>query len=111
MINLGNIIIEGKVPVGAKIKFAEEKQKYTIRASNACFSICTKPFNPKKTVLYTIVDWKEKIRGTENLVFGAGAETRKDCEEMLERLTQGESEISHRNNIKLKIEKGLLKNV
>lgn len=94
-----------KIPPGYKIKFVEEKQFYTIRASNIAFSVCTKPMNALKTVLYTIIDWNNNIRGTENLVFGMGAETNRGCEEMLERLTQGESEVSHRNRIKLNIEK------
>lgn len=105
MIKAGEQYIEGKVPVGSKIKFLNEKQQYTVRASNAIFSVCTKPMNALKTVLYTIIDWREQIRGTENLIFGMGAETDKHCEEMLERLTQGESEISHRNNRGLDIEK------
>ena len=37
-----------------------------------------------------------------------GAETDEDCNEMLERLTTGETEISHRNNVELRIEKILL---
>lgn len=94
-----------KMPIGTKIKFEGEKQMYTVRASNIVFAICTKPMNALKTVLYTIIDWNEQIRGTENLVFGMGAETDEHCNEMLERMTQGESEISHRNNVKLKIEK------
>ena len=93
-----------KLPVGTKIKFTEEKQRYTVRASNVAFAICTKPFNARKTVLYSIIDWNEDIRGPENLVFGMGAETEQQCEEMLERLTQGESEVSDRHRIKLKIE-------
>ncbi|WP_148289423.1 hypothetical protein [Fibrella aestuarina] len=28
------------------------------------FLICTKPFNPRRTVLYTIVDLKKGIHGT-----------------------------------------------
>lgn len=100
-----------KLPVGAKIKFKEEKQKYTVKASNIAFAICTKPFNAKKTVFYTIIDWHNKIRGAENLVFGMGAETRKQCQEMLERLTQGESEVSHRNQIALKIEELHIDNI
>jgi hypothetical protein len=93
-----------KIKEGSKIKFVEEKQKYTVRASNIAFAICTKPMNAKKTVLYTIIDWNKQIRGTENLVFGIGAETDEECQEMLERLTQGESEISFRNRIKLNIQ-------
>lgn len=94
-----------KLTVGHKVKFAEEKQAYTVRASNIAFAVCTKPFNPKKTVLYTVIDWHNNIRGTENLIFCSGAETDNECKEMLERLTQGESEISHRNNIELNITK------
>jgi len=94
-----------KLPIGSKIKFKEEKQRYTIRASNIIFAICTKPFNAEKTVLYTIIDWNNNIRGAENLIFGMGAETDKQCKEMLDRLTNGESEISYRNNIPLNIEK------
>lgn len=94
-----------KLPKGSKIKFIEEKQVYTVRASNVAFSICTKPMNAIKSVLYTIIDWKDNVRGTEDLIFGMGAETDEHCEEMLERLTQGESSVSSRNQIPLKIEK------
>ena len=76
-----------------------------VQASNVAFTVLTKPFNARKTTLYTIIDWKNNVRGPENLVFGMGAETRKSCEEMLERLTQGESQVSSRHNIPLKIEK------
>lgn len=86
-----------------KIKFAEEKQAYTIQALGPRFAVCTKPFNLKHTVLYSVVDFKEKVRGTENLIFGAGAETRGQCEEMLTRLETGETEVSHRNRIPLKM--------
>ena len=100
--------------VGAKIKFPNEKKRYTVRASNRFFSVCTKPQNlvtrkgksgtVEKTVLYTIIDWVHKIRGTENLVFSAGAETDKECEEMLDRLTKNRTQISHRNWVNLDIE-------
>lgn len=93
-----------KLPEGSKIKFFEEKQKYTVRASNIAFAICTKPMNAQKTVLYTIIDWFNDVRGPENLIFGMGAESDEDCKEMLERLTQGESEVSHRHRINLRIE-------
>ena len=61
-----------KIPVGAKIWFRGEKQGYTVRASNVAFCVCTKPFNAKKTVIYTIIDWERKQRNYENLVFGMG---------------------------------------
>lgn len=93
------------IPVGAKIWFAEEKQGYTVRASNVAFCVCTKPMNALSTVLYTIIDWQLNERNRENLIFGAGAETDQECEEMLERLTSGDSEISQRGAVKVRIVK------
>lgn len=91
--------------MGAKLWFEGEKQGYTVRASDCTFAVCTKPMNALKTVLYTIVDWEQGIRGAENLVFGMGAETDQECEEMLQRLSSGESEVSGRNYTKLKLVK------
>jgi hypothetical protein len=96
------------INVGSKIWFEEEKQGYTIQARSDDFIVCSKPFNPKKTVLYTIIDIKRNIRGPENLIFGAGAETREQCEEMINRLTgveKPQTEVSYRNNIPVKIRK------
>lgn len=104
LLEVGGTHVE-MVPVGSKIKFEKEKQRYTVQASNRYFSVCTKPFNPQKTVLYTVIDWIHGIRGTENLVFGAGAESKLDCEEMLQRLTLNRTQISHRNWCELDVEK------
>lgn len=88
-----------------KIWFVEEKLAYRVRAQNSRFLVCTKPFNLKHTVLYTIVDLEKNIRGTENLIFCMGFETDQDCEAALSRLESGESEISYRNRIPLRISK------
>ena len=106
MVKIGNVFYETtKLKEGIRVKFAEEKQSYIVRASNVAFAVCTKPFNLQKTVLYTIIDWIKNIRGTEDLIFSMGAETDKDCQEMLYRLTQGETQVSRRNKIPLQIEK------
>ena len=95
--------------VGDKVWFAEEKRPYRIRAMGERYAVCTKSFNPRHTVLYTVIDIVEQVRGTENLVFCMGAETDKQCEEMLERLEDGKTEVSHRNRIPLMFaEKGEL---
>lgn len=91
--------------IGDKIQFDGERNAYTVRACDSRFLICTKPFNLQKTVLYTIVDLQERIRGTENLVFGMGFETDEDCQEALQRIQSGETEISHRNRVKLLFKK------
>jgi hypothetical protein len=103
MIKAGRVYMS-KVDVGMKIKFSKEKQKYTVQASNRFYSVCTKPFNAKKTVLYTIIDWYNQLRGTEDVTFGMGAETKEQCEEMLDRLTNGETNISSRNYCELDID-------
>lgn len=96
---------------GDKVKFAEERLAYTIQARDERYLVCTKPFNPRRTVLYTVVDLQERVRGTENLIFGMGAETPEQCADMLRRLQGRDSdlafqtEVSHRNRIPLKVER------
>ncbi len=90
--------------VGDKVKFKGETMRYAVRAAGERFAVCTKPFNPKRTVIYTVVDFERKVRGTENLIFGFGAETDEQCREMLARLESGQTEVSHRNFVPLEIE-------
>lgn len=94
-----------RIPVGAKIWFGSEKQGYTVRASNVAFCVLTKPFNAQKTVFYTIIDWENGVRGPEDLIFGMGAETDKECGDMLKRLTNGETSVSGRRFLDLDIVK------
>lgn len=93
------------VPIGWKLWFDKEKHGYTIRARSERYAVCTKSFNARRTVLYSVVDFEEGVRGTENLIFGCGAETDEQCREMLARIVAGETEISHRNRVPLKIAK------
>ncbi len=88
-------------PLGAKIFVEGEKRPYTVKARNDAFAVCTKPFNPQRTVLYFILDAKRGMRGPENLIFGMGAETVQDCEEMLERLSREDdpTEPSYRHSV------------
>ena len=91
--------------VGQKIFFEKDKRPYTVRACDSRFIICTKPFNLKNTVLYTIIDLKRNVRGTENLIFCMGFESDQDCQEALIRLQSGESEVTYRNFVELDIRK------
>jgi hypothetical protein len=89
---------------GDKIFFKGEKYPYKVRARGKRFLVCTKPFNILHTVLYCIVDLEKEVRGPENLIFGFGAETDKDCSEMIERLEGREKTyISHRRMVPLEI--------
>lgn len=91
------IVPQASPPLGARIYVPGEKRGYLVRARNDRFAICTKPHFG--TVLYCILDAVEGRRGPENLVFGFGAETTEQCEEMLDRLTRGETEVSHRRDV------------
>lgn len=91
--------------LGQKIWFEGEVQGYRIKACDERYFICTKPFNARKTVIYTIIDKEKDIRGTENLIFCMGFETDEDCQEALDRLQRGESEVSYRNRTPLRIRK------
>lgn len=90
---------------GTKIWFNEEKRPYKVMVSSERYLICTKPFNLKKTVYYTIVDLNDSKRGTDNRLFSKGYETREDCLDNMVDLLDGQIEISHRNRIDLKITK------
>lgn len=95
-----------QITQSSKIYFAEEVMPYRVRAIGDRYVVCTKPFNPKRTVLYTVIDLVENVRGTENLVFGMGAETDLQCQEMCARLHGNsgvKTEVSRRNRIPLSI--------
>ena len=92
------------IPGETRIKFVGERLRYTVRATDGRFVVCTKPFNPRRTVLYSIIDFKRWVRGRENLIFGRSFVTTEECEEALVRLMLGESEVSHRYCVDLEIE-------
>lgn len=93
-----------KVKVGDKIHFPNEKKPYRVRARDERYIICTKPYNPKHTVLYTIIDLQNKWRGPDNMIFCSGYESDEDCAERLSELQSGEIEVSRRRGIALDIE-------
>ena len=96
----------GRISVGSKIKFAGERLRYTVQARSDRYVICTKPFNPRKTVLYSIIDFERNVRGRDNLIFGMGYETRQQCEDNLAQMTREDCpvEVSRRNFVELEIE-------
>lgn len=87
--------------LGAKVYFAGEKRPYRVRARDDRYAVCTKP--AFGTVIYTVIDVVQAIRGTENLIFGMGAESDEDCEAMLKRISSGSTEISYRNRVPLNV--------
>lgn len=94
-----------RLAVGSKIWFAEEVRPYTIRCRDSRYLICSKPFNPKRTVLYCIVDLLSKWRAPENLIFSRDVVTDAECKELLWRLKSGETALSRRKGLKLAVSK------
>ena len=93
-----------RVEVGDKVYVPNEKRPYRVRARDERYIICTKPYNPRRTVLYFIVDLKERVRGPDNMVFCSGYETDEDCAERLQELQSGKIEVSWRRNVDLDID-------
>jgi len=86
-----------RLNIGDKIKFKSEKQRYTVKAKSDRYIICTKPFNPKKTVLYTIIDLYHGIRGPNDLIFNIyDYSEQKDIDECIKDLEKNELEVSRR---------------
>ena len=92
---------------GMKVWFAGESRSYTIRCCSERYLVCTKPYNFKKnTVIYTMVDLWEGIRGRDGYSIGAyDYYEQEDCEKYLQELVNGEINISHRHYEPLSIYK------
>ena len=85
--------------VGDPVYLPNEVRPYRVRCRNERYIICTKPYNPKHTVIYFIVDLKERRRGPDNMVFCSGYETQEQCEERLQELQAGIIEVSWRHGV------------
>lgn len=88
-----------EVKVGDKIYVGGEKKPYTVRARDGRYIIATKPFNPRHTVLYFIIDLVRGVRGPDNMIFCSGYETDEDIAERLKELQDGAIEVSYRRSV------------
>lgn len=85
--------------VGDKIKFDDERQRYTVVAQDERFAILVKPFNVRRTYLYSILDLTQEVRGRCNRIFGVphDASTPQGAAAVLAELQAGTLEVSRRN--------------
>ena len=93
-----------KVGVGDKVLVPGEKRPYKVKCRDDRYIICTKPMNIYHTVLYFIIDLKERLRGPDNMVFSLGYETDEQCLERLAELRSGIIEVSKRRSVSLDID-------
>lgn len=94
------MINSSNAKVGDKIYIPEQKRPYTIRARDERYIIATKPFNPKHTVLYFIIDLIKGWRGPDDRIFCSGYESDEDVHNRLTELQKGEIELSYRHSLK-----------
>jgi hypothetical protein len=68
--------MNSKLNEGDRVKLGATKRQWTVRGVTAGgrFAILTQPFNPKRTVLYTVIDFKRGVRGKDDH-YGLGYET------------------------------------
>ena len=91
---------------GDRVYVAGEKRPYRVRCRDSRFIICTKPYNPRHTVIYFILDLELGIRGPDNQVFCMGYESQAQCEERLQELQTGRIEVSRRRSVPIRIVEG-----
>jgi hypothetical protein len=85
--------------VGDRVWFEEDKRPYTVQAvsKSGRYAACTKPFAARHTVIYTMVDLVDGVRGVDNTIGNSlGYESREDCEAAVDVFDSGEFGFSHR---------------
>ena len=80
------------------IRMDGEKQRYRVMARDKRYVIMTKPFNAKRTYVYTIADMDRVVRGPCDLIFGPPCElnTAEGAAEALAMMQRGEMGVSRR---------------
>lgn len=86
---------------GDPVYVQNEVRPYRVKCRDERYIICTKPYNPWRTVRYFIIDLERGVRGPDNMVFCSGYETQEQCEERLKELQEGRIEVSYRNCVGL----------
>jgi hypothetical protein len=88
--------------VGERLKFDGDRLWWTVRAVSEHFAALTShaKFEPAGTRCYTVIDWRNGVRGPCNRIgqgWGDGAFTEEQCAEMLAEFEGGRLEVSQRN--------------
>ena len=77
-----------KINVGDRVLLGGDDRWWTVRAVSPNFVACVRqrPFKPKGELLYTVLDWRNGVRGPCNLIgqgYGDGTYSEEECAEML----------------------------
>ena len=87
---------------GDRVKLAGDRRWWTVRAVTEHFAALTRQaeFHPSGTNRYTVLDWRNGVRGPCNLIgqgYGDGSYCETQCAEMLARFETADLEVSQRN--------------
>lgn len=84
------------------MKFAGDRRWWTVKAVTANFAACTRQaeFERAGTLCYTVLDWRNGVRGPCNLIgqgYGDGSYDEIECGRMLAGFEAGDLKVSQRN--------------
>lgn len=89
-----------ELSVGDRLRFDDHTSPWwTVQAVSENFVACVRTVS-KGDLAYTVIDWRNGVRGTCNLIgwgWGDGTYSTAQCEEMLSEFESDKLEISHRN--------------
>lgn len=95
--------------VGERVWFEDERMPMTVQAVSLSgrFVAVTRPFAPRQTVLYSVLDVVDGVRGVDDSIGNSlGYETRADCQRAMRLFEKGEFGFSKRRRpIPLRIRK------
>lgn len=88
-----------RLHVGDRVFFEEETRGYTVQAvsPDGRYVACTKPFAAKHTVLYSMLDVENSVRGVDDSIGNSlGYETPDDCQRAVNMFYRGDHGFSGR---------------
>jgi hypothetical protein len=96
--------------IGQQVSLAGDPNPWTVRAVTEHFAALTRSradshdYGPDGEPLYTVLDWRNGVRGPCNLSgqgWGDGTYTEAECTQMLAEFEAGDLEVSHRNQVRI----------
>lgn len=102
----------GAVPVrplelGERVKFHGDRRWWTVQALSPNYAVLVRQvaFQPAGTLCYTVLDWRNGVRGACNLIgqgYGDGSYSRAQCTQMLARFEARQLDVSQRNWVRIR---------
>lgn len=95
--------------VGDRIRLLDGTSKpWTVQAVSEHFAACVQqaPFQPAGVLRYTVLDWRNGVRGPCDLIgqgYGDGTYSPAECTRMLRQFESGRLSVSHRNWVRLEV--------